>query len=104
MSSMITFLVFWSINILIIYKGMETVKVFENWAAPLVLVMATLLMIWVINKAGGLGPILSEPSKFHSLGEFWVVFLPSLTGMIGFWATLSLNVPDFTRYGKGQRD
>jgi NCS1 family nucleobase:cation symporter-1 len=57
--SMITFLMFWSLNILIIYKGMGAVKIFENWAAPLVLIMAAFLLIWVVNKAGGLGLMLA---------------------------------------------
>jgi NCS1 family nucleobase:cation symporter-1 len=102
--SAITFLVFWALNILIIYRGMDAVRVFENWAAPLVLVMAAVLMIWAVSVAGGLGPMLSQPSKFESFGAFWKVFIPSLTGMIGFWATLSLNIPDFTRFGKGQKE
>jgi NCS1 family nucleobase:cation symporter-1 len=102
--SAITFLIFWSLNILIIYRGMNAVRVFENWAAPIVLVMAAILLVWAVSTAGGLGPILGQPSKFADLGEFWKVFVPSLTGMIGFWATLSLNIPDFTRFGKGQRE
>jgi NCS1 family nucleobase:cation symporter-1 len=104
LASAMTFLVFWSINIAIIYRGMNAVRVFENWAAPLVLVMALVLMVWAIDRAHGLGPLLAEPSKFHTLSEFWPVFVPSLTGMIGFWATLSLNIPDFTRFGRGQRE
>src|SRR5262249_58425561 len=95
---------FWIANILIIYRGMNAVRVFENWAAPIVLVMAGLLLIWAVRSAGGLGVMMSQPSRFHSLAEFWPVFVPSLTGMVGFWATLSLNIPDFTRFGRGQRD
>ncbi len=102
--SAITFLVFWALNIFIIYRGMGAVRVFENWAAPIVLVMAAALMIWVVDRAGGVGPMLTQPSKFATMGEFWKAFVPSLTGMIGFWATLSLNIPDFTRYGKGQKE
>lgn len=102
-SSAITFMVFWALNIAIILRGMNAVRVFENWAAPIVLVMALALLIWIVSKAG-LGPMLSQPSKFTSAGEFWKVFVPSLTGMVGFWATLSLNIPDFTRYGKGQKE
>jgi NCS1 family nucleobase:cation symporter-1 len=102
--SAITFFVFWIANMLIIYRGMNAVRVFENWAAPIVLVMAAVLLVWAVGRAGGLGPIMSQPSKFATLAEFWPVFIPSLTGMIGFWATLSLNIPDFTRYGKGQRE
>jgi NCS1 family nucleobase:cation symporter-1 len=48
--------------------------------------------------------MLSQPSKFATMGDFWKVFVPSLTGMIGFWATLSLNIPDFTRYGRSQKE
>ncbi|KFE62731.1 Cytosine/purine/uracil/thiamine/allantoin permease family protein [Hyalangium minutum] len=102
--SAITFLLCWALHILIIYKGMNAVRVFENWAAPLVLVMAGVLLVWAVMTAGGLGPMLEQPSRFATVGEFWKVFIPSLTGMIGFWATLSLNIPDFTRYGRGQKE
>ena len=102
--SALTFALFWGLNIFIIFRGMNAVRVFENWAAPLVLVMAAVLLAWAVHRAHGVGPLLTQPSRFHSFGEFWVVFIPSLTGMIGFWSTLSLNVPDFTRYGKGQRE
>ena len=66
--------------------------------------MTSLLLGWAIWKAHGLGYLLTQQSKFHSLGEFWPIFIPSLTGMIGFWATLSLNMPDFTRFGHSQRE
>ncbi len=102
--SALTFLLFWGLNILIIYRGMNAVRVFENWAAPIVLVFAAVLLWWTVDRAGGLGPMLEQPSQFATFGDFWKVFVPSLTGMIGFWATLSLNIPDFTRYGRGQRE
>jgi NCS1 family nucleobase:cation symporter-1 len=102
--SAITFMIFWAINIAIIYRGMNAVRVFENWAAPIVLVLALVLLAWAVMRAGTLGPVVTEPSKFDNLGDFWVVFIPSLTGMVGFWSTLSLNVPDFTRYGRSQRE
>jgi len=102
--SALTFFLFWGLNILIIYRGMNAVRVFENWAAPIVLVLAGALLVWVVARAGGIGPMLAQPSRFRSFGELWRVFVPSLTGMIGFWATLSLNIPDFTRFGRGQRE
>ncbi len=102
--SAITFLGFWALNIWIIYRGMNAVRVFENWAAPIVLVMALMLLGWAVNEAGGLGPMLEKPSKYATFSDFWPAFVPALIGMIGFWATLSLNIPDFTRYGKGQRE
>jgi nucleobase:cation symporter-1, NCS1 family len=100
----ISFLLFWGLNIYIIYRGMDLLRKVENWAAPFVLVMTGLLLGWAIWKANGLGYLLSQQSKFHSLGEFWPTFIISLTGMIGFWATLSLNMPDFTRFGHSQRE
>ncbi|MFZ4723451.1 MAG: NCS1 family nucleobase:cation symporter-1 [Phycisphaerales bacterium] len=102
--SAITFGIFWVLNIVIILFGMNAVRVFENWSAPLVLIMAVWLLWWIVSRAGGLGPMFDRPSSFATHADFWKVFVPSLTGMIGFWATLSLNIPDFTRYGRGQRE
>src|SRR5690242_11033093 len=100
----LSFLLFWALNILVIYHGMDLLRKVENWAAPFVLIMTALLVWWAIGHAHGLGPILAHPGKFGSFREFWPVFVPSLTAMIGFWATLSLNMPDFTRFGRGQRE
>jgi NCS1 family nucleobase:cation symporter-1 len=100
----LSFLLFWGLNVFIIYRGMELLRRVENWAAPFVLVMAAALLVWAIRAAHGLGPLLAQPGKFKTLGEFLPVFIPSLTAMIGYWATLSLNMPDFTRYGRSQRE
>ncbi|HZU22011.1 MAG TPA: NCS1 family nucleobase:cation symporter-1 [Terriglobales bacterium] len=100
----IAFLLFWGLNIVVVYRGMDLLREVENWAAPFVLIMTALLVWWAIRNAHGLGPILAQPGKFRSWREFWPVFVPSLTAMIGFWATLSLNMPDFTRFGRGQRE
>jgi NCS1 family nucleobase:cation symporter-1 len=100
----LSFLLFWGINIFIIYRGMDLLRKVENWAAPFVLVMTTILLIWAIKKANGLGPLLAQPGKFATFHEFFPVFVPSLTAMIGYWATLSLNMPDFTRFGRSQRE
>ena len=100
----LSFLLFWALNIYIIYRGMDLLRKVENWAAPFVLIMTALLLGWAIWKAHGLGYLLTQQSKFHSFGEFWPIFIISLTGMIGFWATLSLNMPDFTRFGHSQRE
>ena len=102
--SLVTFLAFWTLNVLIILFGMNAVRVFENWSAPLVLAMAGIFLWWIVDRAGGLGPMFGRPSAFATAADFWKVFVPSLTGMICFWATLSLNIPDFTRYGRGQRE
>jgi NCS1 family nucleobase:cation symporter-1 len=100
----IAFLLFWAMNIYIIFRGMNLLRKVENWAAPFVLIMTALLLVWAIAKAHGLGYLLTQEDKFHSIAEFWPVFIPSLTAMIGFWATLSLNMPDFTRFGHSQRE
>jgi NCS1 family nucleobase:cation symporter-1 len=100
----VSFSLFWTINIFIIYRGMDLLRKVENWAAPFVLVMTTVLLIWAVRKAHGFGPLLAQPGKFHTFGEFFPIFIPSLTAMIGYWATLSLNMPDFTRFGRSQRD
>jgi nucleobase:cation symporter-1, NCS1 family len=100
----VSFLLFWGLNVFIIYRGMDLLRAVENWAAPFVLVMTAALLWWAVSKANGLGPLLAQPGKFHTLGEFLPVFVPSLTAMIGYWATLSLNMPDFTRFGRSQRE
>jgi NCS1 family nucleobase:cation symporter-1 len=100
----ISFLIFWALNIYIIYRGMDLLRKVENWAAPFVLVMAAVLLGWALWKAHGIGVIMEDRGSFHSLRDFMPVFIPSLTAMIGYWATLSLNMPDFTRYGRSQRE
>jgi nucleobase:cation symporter-1, NCS1 family len=100
---MICFFAFWALNMLIIYLGVESIKkllVFKAFFLPLA---ALALLIWAIVAAKGLGPILEQPSKFATRADFWHYFFPALTGMVGFWATLSLNIPDFTRYAKSQK-
>jgi NCS1 family nucleobase:cation symporter-1 len=100
----LSFLLFWGLNVFIIYRGMDLLRKVENWAAPFVLVMAAVLLWWAVAEAHGFGPLLSQPGKFQSLRDFLPVFVPSLTAMIGYWATLSLNMPDFTRFGRSQRE
>jgi NCS1 family nucleobase:cation symporter-1 len=102
------FLFFWGINMFVIFKGIESIRFLLDIKAPLLIVLGLALLAWAYRQAGGFGPILSQPSQFVEggvkAGQFWSVFFPSLTGMIGFWATLSLNIPDFTRYSRTQRD
>jgi NCS1 family nucleobase:cation symporter-1 len=101
----LSFLIFWLINVYIILRGMETLRIFESWAAPMLIAASLLLTVWMVIRAGGLGPILDAPNAFGGwTGDFWKLFFPSLMGMIAFWSTLSLNMPDFTRFGRSQRD
>jgi len=99
----ICFFAFWALNMFVVYRGIETIKVLEGVAAPFMLAVGLLLLWWVTGKAGGFGPVLSQPSKFRSTGEFLAFFIPALTAMVGFWATVALNIPDFTRYARSQK-
>ena len=99
----ISFGVFWLLNIYFIVRGTESIRFFEAWAAPVLLLMGVALLVWAVSQVGGLGPIFSQPSRFRTTGEFFAFFVPSLTGMIGYWATLSISSPDFTRYARSQR-
>ena len=102
------FLFFWGINMLVVYKGIDCIRWLLNIKAPLLIALGLLLLGWAYRSAGGFGPILSQPSAFDpgqpKSGQFLSFFFPALTGMIGFWATLSLNIPDFSRYACSQRD
>jgi NCS1 family nucleobase:cation symporter-1 len=99
----ISFALFWALNLYFIVRGTESIKLFETWAAPVLIVLGFALLVWAVWRTGGLGPIFSQPSKFQSAGEFFRFFVPSLTAMVGFWATLSISIPDFTRYATSQR-
>lgn len=100
----ISFLLFWALNIFIVYRGMNLLRHVENWAAPFVLIMTLVLLIWAVKQANGFGPLLAHAGKYPDFKSFFPAFIPSLTAMIGFWATLSLNMPDFTRFGRSQRE
>lgn len=101
------FLFFWAVNMAVVYKGIDSIRFLLNLKAPLLIALGLALLGWAYREAGGFGPILSQPSAFApgqpKAGEFWTFFFPALTGMIGFWATLSLNIPDFSRYAVSQR-
>ena len=98
----ICFLLFWLLNMWVVYLGVESIRkllVFKAFFLPLA---ALALLFWAINAGNGLGPILSQPARLTG-AAFWNYFFPALTGMVGFWATLSLNIPDFTRYARNQQ-
>src|SRR5688500_6386012 len=100
----IGFAVFWLIQVAIIIKGTEGIKILESWSAPLLLLGGLALLVWAVRNGGGMGNILSQSSKLQQgTTPFWVLFPAALTANVGYWATLSLNIPDFTRYAKSQR-
>ncbi|MFZ3332354.1 MAG: NCS1 family nucleobase:cation symporter-1 [Candidatus Acidiferrales bacterium] len=98
------FLGFWLLNLVVVLRGIETIRFLQGVTAPALLILGIAMLGWAFTKAGGLGPMLSAPSQFHSFSEFFAFFIPSLTGVVAFWATVALNIPDFTRYAKGQRE
>jgi NCS1 family nucleobase:cation symporter-1 len=104
----VCFKFFWGINMLVVYKGIDCIRWLLNIKAPLLIALGLLLLWWAYQNAGGFGPILAQPSAFApeqaKAGQYFSFFVPALTGMIGFWATLSLNIPDFSRYACSQRD
>jgi NCS1 family nucleobase:cation symporter-1 len=99
----LSFLAFWALNVWVAVRGPGSIKALETWAAPFLLVAGAALLAWAAGRAGGLGPILTQPSRFTSFADFLPVFVPSLTAMVGFWATLALNIPDLSRYARSQR-
>ena len=104
----VCFMFFWAINMLVVYKGIDCIRWLLNIKAPLLIALGLTLLWWAYQNAGGFGPILAQPSAFApgqpKAGQYFSFFVPALTGMIGFWATLSLNIPDFSRYACSQRD
>jgi NCS1 family nucleobase:cation symporter-1 len=99
----ICFFLFWLLNMYVVYLGVESIRKLLVFKAIFLPVAALALLFWAINAAHGLGPILETHSKFTNSVDFFHFFFPALTGMVGFWATLSLNIPDFTRYATSQQ-
>jgi NCS1 family nucleobase:cation symporter-1 len=100
---MACFLAFWLMQFYFIVHGIESIRRLETYTAPLKVVICALLLVWAYDKAGGFGPIVQQPSRLAT-DRFYAVFWPSLTAMVGFWSTMALNIPDFTRFAKSQRD
>ena len=98
----VCFLGFWALNMVVVWRGVESIRYLQSFSAPLMLLLGLALLGFMLHRAGGFGPMLSAPSKFTTTHGFLKFFFPSLTAMVGYWATLSLNIPDFTRYAKRQ--
>jgi nucleobase:cation symporter-1, NCS1 family len=99
----ICFLAFWFINLAVILRGIEYIRILQGISAPVLLAIGLLLLGWAYRAAGGFGPMLSAPSRFATFSDFLKFLIPALNGTVGFWATVSLNIPDFTRFAKSQR-
>jgi len=99
----ICFMAFWLINLAVILRGIEYIRFLQGISAPVLLGVGLLLLGWAYVQAGGFGPMLSAPSRFNSFPEFLKFLIPALNGTVGFWATVSLNIPDFSRFARSQR-
>ena len=99
----ICFLAFWLINLVVILKGIEYIRFLQGISAPVLLAVGLLLLGWAYRSAGGFGPMLSAPSRFANFADFLKFLVPALNATVGFWATVSLNIPDFTRFARSQR-
>ncbi|MGH7700625.1 MAG: NCS1 family nucleobase:cation symporter-1 [Gemmatimonadales bacterium] len=111
LSQYASFLLFWLINVYFVWAGTESIKRLETLAAPFLLLIGVALLAWAGNRVGGIGTILREAGALERPGAGlpfgrWLptLFVPWVTAMVGYWATLSLNIPDFTRYARSQRD
>jgi NCS1 family nucleobase:cation symporter-1 len=102
-STAICFLLFWFINLAVVLKGIDYIRFLQGVSAPILLSVGLLLLGWAYHEAGGFGPMLSAPSRFANFSDFLKFLIPALNGTVGFWATVSLNIPDFTRFARSQR-
>ena len=100
----ICFLLFWVINLAVILRGIEYIRILQGISAPVLLGVGLLLLAWAYRSAGGLGPMLAVPSRFNRFSDFMRFLIPALNATVGFWATVSLNIPDFTRFARNQRE
>jgi NCS1 family nucleobase:cation symporter-1 len=96
------FFIFWVANVWVVLRGSESIKILEVIAAPLLLLVGLGLLVWAWPQAS-LAELLARPPDRPADASFWGYFFAGLTAMVGFWATLSLNIPDFSRFAKSQR-
>src|SRR5437016_3041046 len=101
--TVICFAIFWAINLAVIIKGIEYIRFLQGISAPILLAVGLVLLGWAYVSAGGFGSMLSAPSQFRSTGDFLKFLIPALNGAVGFWSTVSLNIPDFTRFAKDEK-
>ena len=99
-SQFMCFLAFWAVHIYFIWKGPESIRKLEVIAAPL-MIIASIVLVAVLLYRVPAGQLFNLPAKVVEGGpKTWA----ALTGLVGFWATLALNIPDFTRFAKSQKD
>jgi NCS1 family nucleobase:cation symporter-1 len=98
----VAFGAFWLLNVGVAMRGPQAIGRLAVIAAPTLGLAAVALFAWGLKAAGGVGPMLSAPATLHGQA-FWAAFFPSVIGVVAFWATLALNIPDYSRYASSQR-
>ncbi|WP_213145905.1 NCS1 family nucleobase:cation symporter-1 [Neobacillus citreus] len=101
---LLSFLIFWGIHFLILKRGMESLKKFQAYAGPIVYIVLIGILWWAIDSSRGLKVIFSQPGKYETFGSALFPFIAAVAGIIGIWSTLILNIPDFTRFARSQKD
>lgn len=96
------FFIFWIGNVVVVIRGAESIKHLETLAAPLLLIVAIGLIVWAWPKVS-ISEVLATPATRPEGAALSAYFMAALTAMVGFWATLSLNIPDFSRFADSQR-
>ncbi len=100
----IAFAIFWAVQVAIILRGMEGIKYLESWASPVLLGGGLAVLVWAFIEVGSITEPFSRSQDLEGAGPgFWTLFFPGLAANVGYWATLSLNIPDFTRFAQSQR-
>ncbi|MGV8919240.1 MAG: NCS1 family nucleobase:cation symporter-1 [Pseudomonas sp.] len=99
----IGFMMFWTLNLWVVLRGAESIKLLETLSAPLLVLVGIGLLVWAMPNVS-LSELLAQPPKRPEGASVYSYFFAGLTAMVGFWATLSLNIPDFSRYAKSQKD
>ncbi|MGN7381617.1 NCS1 family nucleobase:cation symporter-1 [Paenibacillus sp. SAFN-117] len=103
LNNFIAFVICWLLHAYVINHGMERVRKFELWAGPLIMILAVGLVIWAVDAAHGIKPLVSAPATISG-GEFWGTFFLSISALLGTVATLVLNISDLTRFSRSQKD
>ena len=96
------FFIFWLANVWVVIRGSESIKHLEVFAAPMLMAVGVGLIVWAWPQASVTELIARPPSRPADV-NFTGYFFAGLTAMVGFWATLSLNIPDFSRFADSQK-
>lgn len=102
----ISIILFWALSFTVVRHGINTIRRFEVWAGPMVLVVMTILVVWAINASGGLGPVFDSSHASHATVSSFVAYglIPAVAAFMnsGF-ITMILNYPDVSRFAKSNK-